>query len=55
MPDGVIYEKERQDVHLWNVRIVTKNGFTPIFHDSNANDARYLGARIKPMLETRPQ
>ena len=55
MPDGVIYEKEVQGVHLWNVRIITKNGFTPIFYDSNANDARYLGARIKPMLETRPQ
>ena len=55
MPDGVIYEKEVQGVHLWNVRIVTKGGFTPIFHDANANDARYLGARIKPMLETRPQ
>jgi hypothetical protein len=55
MPEGVIYEKEVQGVHLWNVRIVTKGGFTPIFHDSNADDARYLGARIKPMLETRPQ
>jgi hypothetical protein len=55
MPGGVIYEKEVQGVHLWNVRIVTKGGFTPIFYDSNASDARYLGARIKPMLETRPQ
>ena len=28
-------------------------GFTPIFYDANANDARYLGARVKPMLEAR--
>jgi hypothetical protein len=53
MPEGVIYEKERQDVHLWNVRIVTRGGFTPIFVDPQANDARYLGARIKPMLDTK--
>jgi len=55
MPEGMIYEKEVQGVHLWNVRIITKGGFTPIFHDSNATDSRYLGVRIKPTLETRPQ
>jgi len=26
----------------------------PIFYDEKASDARYLGARIKPMLEMRP-
>ena len=53
MPDGVIYEKEVAGVHLWNVRITTKGGFTPIFYDPHSSDARYLGARIKPMLEAK--
>ena len=53
MPEGLIYEKEVEGVHLWYVTITTRGGFTPIFFDANANDARYLGARIKPMLETR--
>jgi hypothetical protein len=51
MPPGLIYEKEVQGVRLWNVRIVTKGGFTPIFFDEHSSDARFLGARIKPMLE----
>jgi hypothetical protein len=51
MPDGVPYEKEVEGARLWNVRIVTKGGFTPIFFDPQSNDPRYLGARIKPMLE----
>ncbi|HYT69728.1 MAG TPA: hypothetical protein VEL51_25130 [Vicinamibacterales bacterium] len=55
MPQGLIYEKEVEGVHLWLVSITTKGGFTPIFYDEKASDARYLGARIKPMLETRPQ
>ena len=54
MPEGLIYEKEVEGVHLWYVTITTRGGFTPIFFDPNATDARYLGARIKPMLETRP-
>ena len=55
MPAGVIFEKEVEGVHLWNVVVTTKGGFTPIFHDANAKDSRYLGARIRPILETRPQ
>jgi hypothetical protein len=54
MPEGLIYEKEVEGVHLWYVTITTRGGFTPIFYDTSATDARYLGARIKPMLETRP-
>ena len=54
MPEGLIYEKEVEGVHLWYVTITTRGGFTPIFYDPNATDARYLGVRIKPMLETRP-
>jgi hypothetical protein len=55
MPDGVIFEKEVQGVRLWNVVVTTKGGFTPIFYDMQAKDSRYLGARIKPILESRPQ
>ena len=55
MPNGVIFEKEVEGVHLWNVVVTTKGGFTPIFHDPSAKDSRYLGARIRPLLETRPQ
>jgi hypothetical protein len=53
MPDGVLYEKEVEGVHLWNVRIETRGGFTPIFFDPHSSDVRFLGARIKPMLEPR--
>jgi hypothetical protein len=55
MPPGLIYEKEVQGVHLWHISITTKGGFTPIFYDTQSSDARFLGARIKPMLEMRPQ
>jgi hypothetical protein len=55
MPAGVIFEKEVEGVHLWYVTVTTKGGFTPIFYDKGANDPRYLGARLKPILESRPQ
>jgi hypothetical protein len=55
MPAGVIFEKEVEGVHLWYVTVTTKGGFTPIFYDQNASDPKYLGARIKPILESRPQ
>jgi len=51
MPAGVQYEKEVEGARLWNVRITTKGGFTPIFFDPQSSDSRYLGARIKPLLE----
>jgi hypothetical protein len=53
MPSGLPFEKETTAL-VWNVRITTAGGFTPIFYDPKANDPRYLGARIKPMLEIRP-
>jgi hypothetical protein len=55
MPAGVIYEKEVQGVHLWHVTVTTRGGFTPIFYDDKASDARFLGVRVKPMLEARPR
>jgi hypothetical protein len=51
MPDGLPYEKEVEGALLWNVRIDTKGGFTPIFFDPTSSDINYHGARIKPMLE----
>jgi hypothetical protein len=51
LPEGVMYEKEVTGVRLWNVRIVTRGAFTPIFFDPASSDVRFLGARIKPMLE----
>ena len=54
MPPGLPYEKEIQDGLLWRASVTTKGGFTPIFHDPAAKDARYLGVRVKPMLEPRP-
>lgn len=54
MPPGLPYEKEIQGGLLWTVSITTSGGFTPIFYDTGTTDARYLGVRVKPMLEPRP-
>lgn len=54
MPPGLPFEKETTAL-VWMVSIRTRGGFTPIFFDPNASDARYLGVRVKPMLEPRPQ
>jgi hypothetical protein len=54
MPGGLPFEKETTAL-VWRVSIVTRGGFTPIFFDANTTDARYLGVRVKPMLEARPQ
>jgi len=54
MPPGLPFEKETTAL-VWNVSIWTHGGFVPIFVDANAADARYLGVRVKPMLEARPQ
>ncbi len=55
MPPGLPYEKEIQGGLLWHAAVSTSSGFTPIFHDPNASDVRYLGVRVKLMLEPRPQ
>ena len=55
MPPGLPYEKEIQGGLLWTASVSCSSGFTPIFYDPNVTDVRYLGVRVKPMLESRPQ
>jgi hypothetical protein len=54
MPPGLRYEKENPNGLLWMASVTTSGGFTPIFYNAAATDARYLGVRVKPMLEPRP-
>ena len=54
MPPGLPYEKEIQGGLLWTASISSSSGFTPLFYDPNTNDVRFLGVRVKPMLEARP-
>jgi hypothetical protein len=54
MPPGLPYEKEIQGGLLWHASVSSSRGFTPIFYDANATDVRYLGVRVRPMLEPRP-
>lgn len=54
MPPGLPYEKEIRGGLLWKASVTTRGGFTPLFHDPATTDARYLGVRVKPMLEPRP-
>jgi len=49
MPPGLPYEKEVQAL-VWTASVSCSSGFTPIFFDPHATDARYLGVRVKPML-----
>jgi hypothetical protein len=50
MPAGLPYEKEVQAL-AWTASVSSSNGFTPIFFDSSSTDTRYLGVRVKPVLE----
>ena len=54
MPPGLPYEKEVQAL-VWVVTVKSSSGFTPIFFDPKSTDSRYLGVRVKPVLEARPQ
>ena len=54
MPAGLRYEKEILGGLLWRASVSCSTGFVPIFHDAGATDVRYLGVRVKPMLEPRP-
>lgn len=50
MPDGVPFEKETHAL-VWWASVSSSSGFTPIFFDPSSSDARYLGVRVRPMLE----
>ncbi len=54
MPAGMRYEKEVQAL-AWVASVESSAGFTPIFFDPSSTDSRYLGVRVKPVLEARPQ
>jgi hypothetical protein len=51
LPAGLPYEKEVAGVQLWQMSIATRGGFTPIFFEEASSDTRYLGVRVRPMLE----
>ena len=54
LPPGTPFEKE---VHalVWLASVSCDSGFTPIFYDAQSTDSRYLGVRVHPELEVRPQ
>jgi hypothetical protein len=54
MPPGLPYEKEVQAL-AWLATVKSSSGFTPIFFDPKSTDSRYLGVRVRPVLEARPQ
>ena len=54
MPPGTPFEKEVQAL-VWLASVSCNSGFTPIFSDAQSSDARYLGVRVHPVLEVRPQ
>ena len=54
MPPGLPYEKEVQAL-VWTASVSSSNGFTPIFFDPNSTDTRYLGVRVRPVLEASPR
>jgi hypothetical protein len=54
MPPGLPYEKEVQAL-AWTASVSSSGGFTPIFFDPHSSDSRYLGVRVRPVLEARPQ
>ena len=35
---------------VWVVSVSSSAGFSPIFHDPESKDTRYLGVRVKPTL-----
>jgi hypothetical protein len=50
MPPGLPYEKEVQAL-AWTASVSSSAGFTPIFFDASSTDTRYLGVRVKPVLD----
>jgi hypothetical protein len=54
MPPGLPYEKEVQAL-VWAASVSSSTGFTPIFFDAGSTDSRYLGVRVRPVLEASPR
>ena len=54
LPPGTPFEKEVQAL-VWLASVSCDRGFTPIFYDPQSSDSRYLGVRVHPELELRPQ
>ena len=54
MPPGLPYEKEVPAL-AWTASVSSSAGFTPIFFDPKSTDSRYLGVRVQPWLEAKPQ
>ena len=54
MPPGLPYEKEVQAL-AWTASVSSSAGFTPIFFDASSTDTRYLGVRVKPVLDAGPR
>jgi hypothetical protein len=54
MPPGLPYEKEVQAL-VWTASVSSSTGFTPVFFDANSTDSRYVGVRVQPWLEAKPQ
>ena len=50
MPPGLPYEKEVQAL-AWTASVSSTGGFTPLFFDASSTDSRYLGVRVRPVLE----
>jgi hypothetical protein len=54
MPPGLPYEKEVEAL-VWAASVSSSGGFTPIFFDATSTDSRYLGVRVRPVLEASPR
>ena len=54
MPPGLPYEKEVEAL-AWMASVSSSSGFTPVFFDPKSSDSRYLGVRVKPVLEASPR
>jgi hypothetical protein len=54
LPPGTPFEKEVQAL-VWLASVSCDSGFTPIFYDPQSSDTRYLGVRVHPVLELKPQ
>jgi hypothetical protein len=40
---------------VWTASVSSSAGFIPMFAEPPSTDTRYLGVRVKPVLEARPE